>query len=446
MIDDSRVEYLNSVDEHHGEYVLYWMQSSVRAEYNHALEYAVSKSIELDQPLAVVFCLTDNYPHANLRHYRFLVEGLVDVHGTLFKRRINMQIVYGPPVETMLELSANAASIIVDRGYTRQITKWVQKIGSKVKCPFTRVESNIVIPVEVTSDKEEYSAATIRRKINRLLGQYLKPFELADQRPKTVNLDVPTLPVDVEKIIKGLKVDRSVKPVEGFRGGPTEAGKRLETFLGRIDDYPDKRNDPNEDGQSQLSPYLHFGHISPLHLALRVKEADSRGTESFLEELIVRRELAINFVHYNSEYDSIRSLPDWCIKTLREHQSDPREYTYTIQELENAETHDPYWNAAQVEMMETGKMHGYMRMYWGKKILEWTSSPEESISTAIKLNDKYQIDGRDPNSYSGIMWVHGKHDRPWKERPIFGKIRYMNDKGLERKFRIKKYAEKWCRN
>jgi deoxyribodipyrimidine photo-lyase len=191
-----------------------------------------------------------------------------------------------------------------------------------------------------------------------------------------------------------------------------------------------------------MSPYLHFGQVSPVTLALHAQEQGGSGTPAFLEELIVRRELAVNFVRYNDHYDSFASLPAWAQKTLELHQGDQREYGYSVDELERAATHDPYWNTAQMEMVKTGKMQGYMRMYWGKKILEWSRTPQDAYSVALYLNNKYEIDGRDPNGYAGIAWCFGKHDRPWGERPVFGMVRYMNAPGLTRKFAMDRYLEK----
>ncbi len=195
-----------------------------------------------------------------------------------------------------------------------------------------------------------------------------------------------------------------------------------------------------------MSPYLHFGQISPLYVAIQISQHRSPGKEAFLEELIVRRELSMNFVHYNQNYDSFTGIPDWAKHTLDEHRQDPRKYMYSLEQLEQAQTHDPYWNAAQREMVITGKMHGYMRMYWGKKILEWTTKPEEAFSIALYLNNKYELDGRDPNSFTGVAWCLGKHDRPWGRRPIFGNIRYMSAEGLKRKFNANKYAQKYNLN
>jgi deoxyribodipyrimidine photo-lyase len=241
-------------------------------------------------------------------------------------------------------------------------------------------------------------------------------------------------------------LDRSVIPSGKYKASSSEALRILDDFIGhKLESYNIDRNDPNLDGLSCMSPYLHFGQISPLEIVLRIKEAkleNSDGGKAYIEELVVRRELSMNFVNFNPQYDSFDGLPDWCKKTLREHQNDRRTYIYTPEELESAQTHDPYWNAAQMEMVKTGKMHGYMRMYWGKKILEWMETPEKAYQTALYLNDKYEIDGRDPNGYAGVAWCFGKHDRPWTGREIFGNIRYMNDRGLKRKFDADKYAKK----
>jgi deoxyribodipyrimidine photo-lyase len=220
----------------------------------------------------------------------------------------------------------------------------------------------------------------------------------------------------------------------------------LKKFIrNRLNRYSRNRNQPQTDDTSQMSLYLHFGQISPLYIALQIKNADKRlqkEKETFLEELIVRRELAINFVHYNQAHDSFDCLPTWARKTLEDHRADKREYIYTREQLENAETHDDYWNASMKEMKYTGFMHGHMRMYWGKKLLEWCDTPENAFNTALAINNKYFIDGRDPNSYAGIAWVFGLHDRAWNERPVFGKIRYMSASGLERKCNIRAYLEK----
>ncbi len=248
---------------------------------------------------------------------------------------------------------------------------------------------------------------------------------------------------NTEKVLKELKIDCSVKISPFFSGGTNEAKKRLKHFINdKLDEYDSKRNDPIEDCQSNLSPYLHFGQISPLYIAMEILKTESRGKDSFLEELIIRRELSHNFVHYNPKYDCYEALPHWALRTLNFHAKDKREYVYALDQFETAQTHDPYWNAAQMEMVITGKMHNYMRMYWGKKILEWSENPKEAFKIALYLNNKYELDGRDPNGFAGVAWCLGKHDRAWNERPIFGKIRYMNAAGLERKFNPSAYVKK----
>ncbi len=322
--------------------------------------------------------------------------------------------------------------------------KWRSYAAKNVACLLVQVESDVIVPVEEASPKEEYSAATFRPKIKKKLGYFLAPLRENNPKADSLHMDFDSFDVeDVKRAISHFKIDRSVKKVSNFKGGTSEAKKHLENFLkNRLDQYPELRNDPTQDSLSNMSPYLHFGQISPLYVALRVLATDSPGKDAYLEELVVRRELSINFVSYNENYDSFNSLPEWAIKTLKEHEKDPREYVYTLEELENAETHDPYWNAAQEEMKTMGKMHGYMRMYWGKKILEWSTTPEDAFRNALFLNNKYELDGRDPNGFTGVAWCLGKHDRPWKERRIFGKIRYMTAKGLERKFDADGYVEK----
>ena len=240
-----------------------------------------------------------------------------------------------------------------------------------------------------------------------------------------------------------MDIDKNVKPIDRFIGGTEQAKALLKDFLeNKIKNYASQRNDPNLDSTSNLSPYLHFGQISPVFIALETMKL-KKGFEEFLEELIVRRELSMNYVYYNERYDSIKGVQNWALESLEKHRSDKREYIYSKDEFENAETHDEYWNAAQKQMVQTGKMHGYMRMYWGKKIIEWTKKPEDAFNIALFLNNKYELDGRDPNGFTGVAWCFGKHDRPWIERPIFGKIRYMNANGLKRKFNADAYAAKY---
>lgn len=447
MIGEGRVKPLNRWATRDGRYVLYWMQASQRAETNHALEYAALVANELQKPLLVFFGITGGYPEANERHYAFMIEGLREVRRALEKRGIDMVVQHRSPDEGAADLASDACLVVVDRGYTRIQREWRRRVASRIDCPLVQVESDVVVPVEEASPKEEYSAATLRRKLSGCLGKYLVPLGKTVLRKEFSPARIDRFDVeDVDAALTRLPLDRSVTAPKGeraLRGGTKSAKALLGDFLARrLDGYTEARNDPTADATSRMSPYLHFGQISPLYIALRVMETGSRGKDAYLEELIVRRELSMNFVFYNDRYDRYESLPEWCRKTLSKHRKDKKEYRYGIREFEKAKTHDPYWNAAQKEMVVTGKMHGYMRMYWGKKILEWAESPEDAYRIALLLNNRYELDGRDPNGFAGVAWCFGKHDRPWGERPVFGTIRYMNDRGLRRKFDADAYVRR----
>lgn len=435
---------MNQKEVRRGSYVLYWMQASQRATYNHALEFSILKANELRRPVVVFFGITDHFPEANLRHYAFMLEGLKEVKERLRERGIQMVIRHQSPELGAIQMARNASLVVVDRGYLRIQRQWRDYVAKRIEVPLIQVESDVIVPVEEASSKEEYSAATLRTKIYKKLSYFLNPLTERDPDVSSLSMEFSSFEIgEVEKALSRLQIDRSVKKVTSFRGGTQEALKHLELFLDeKLDDYAEFRNDPTRDGLSHLSPYLHFGQISPLYIALKVNQTDSPGKEAFLEELIVRRELSMNFIFYNAQYDSFEGLPGWAKRTLKTHQKDKRPYLYTPEELERGETHDPYWNAAQKEMVLTGKMHGYMRMYWGKKILEWVRSPEEAFRIALYLNNKYELDGRDPNGFAGVAWCFGKHDRPWAERAIFGTVRYMNDRGLKRKFDAEGYVKK----
>lgn len=443
MIQRERVKNLNSGKDTHGRFVLYWMQASQRVRFNHALEYAVREANERNQPLVVYFGITDDFPGANARHYFFMLEGLCEVRNLLRERGIYMVVRHESPHNGVIDLAGDASLLVADRGYLRIQKQWRSHVARRVECPMVQVESDVVVPVEVTSDKEEYAASTIRSKIHKHLETYLIAVEQRSVKKSSLPMDFESLDVsDPQSILDSLDVNHDVGPVDTFHGGESKAQVLLEDFIdNKLDHFDDLRNDPTAGNLSNMSPYLHFGQISPLDIALQVKNAGSSGEESYLEELIVRRELSMNFIYYNDRYDSLDALPDWARKTLSEHAGDKRDYTYSYEEFAQGKTHDPYWNAAQLEMVRTGKMHGYMRMYWGKKIIEWTSSPEDAYDIAIRLNDTYELDGRDPNGFTGVLWCFGKHDRAWKERPVFGKTRYMNENGLKRKFDIDKYVE-----
>lgn len=444
MIQQQRIQFLNTLPVREKGPIIYWMQASQRAEYNHALEYAVRQANLSGKQLVVCFFITDDYPGANLRHYRFMLEGLWETQEELKERNIKMLIIHRSPEMGIVELSEFASFVVVDCGYTGIQRQWRDYAAQHLPCLLVQVETDVVVPVTDTSEKEEFAARTVRPKIHRKLPSYLAPLENHYIKKSSLNMDFNLETIDLNKmdeVLKMLKIDRSVLPTE-YVGGTSNAKFLLNEFISKkLDHYNKDRNDPNLEGLSEMSPYLHFGQISPLFIAMKIRESGSIGMDPYLEELIVRRELSMNYVFYNKNYENYAGLPQWCKKTLDEHRSDYREYICSREQLEEAKTHDPYWNAAQMQMVKTGKMHGYMRMYWGKKILEWIKSPEEAFDTAVFLNNKYELDGRDPNGYTGVAWCFGKHDRPWKERNIFGKIRYMNDKGLKRKFDADGYVK-----
>jgi deoxyribodipyrimidine photo-lyase len=443
MIPPARIQVINpATGKEKGRHVLLWLQASVRASCSHALEYAIEQANELRKPIVACFALTPTYPEASERHYAFLLEGLADTGARLRERGIPLIVREGDPPTVITDMAADACLVVMDRGYLRHQKRWRQQVAEAIDAPLVQVESDVVVPVDAVSGKEEYAAATIRPKIHRLLDRFLVPLQERMVMHPMPDPGWETLPwKDPERILSLLDMDHSVPRVTGFHGGTTEAQRRLKEFIASgLDRFATERNDPNRDALSGMSPYLHFGQISPLEIALAVKATGSPSADAYLEELIVRRELSINFVHRNPRYDSFACLPPWAKATLEAHAGDRREYLYTPDELELGKTHDQYWNAAQLQMVRTGKMHGYMRMYWGKKILEWSGTPEEAFRTALYLNNRYELDGRDPNGYAGVAWCFGKHDRPWGERPVFGMIRYMNAAGLRRKFDIGTYV------
>jgi deoxyribodipyrimidine photo-lyase len=444
MVQKERITPLNNRSIQDGRYVLYWMQAAQRAEYNHALEYAIEIANELKKPVVTVFGITDNYPEANLRHYYFMLEGLRETQKALEGKGIQLVIRHQPPEKAGLELGKSASLVVVDGGQLWIQRKWRSFAARKLDCPLYQVETNLIVPIEEASVKENFSAGTLRPRINKKLRYYL--VDLRHRRPRIASLGMKFYSFDISDIdraLSRLNIDKTVAKAPNFKGGTSEAKKHLKKFIKyKLKTYDDVRNDPSKNGTSNMSPYLHFGQISALYIALKVSASKGKGREAYLEELIVRRELSHNFVFYNQEYDKYDGLATWAKRTLNYHGSDKRTYVYSLREFEQAKTHDPFWNAAQKEMVITGKMHGYMRMYWGKKILEWSRSPKTAFKTALYLNNKYELDGRDANAYAGVAWCFGQHDRAWGERPVFGKVRYMNAAGLKRKFDIDAYVEK----
>ena len=451
MLHSERVQSLNDTPERAGaRYVLYWMQQAQRARTNHALEYALQSANERGLKLVVGFGLMDDYPEANRRHYAFMLDGLAEVAGDLRQRRIRFVLRHGSPDRVALDLAEDAALVVCDRGYLRHQVAWRRTVADEAGCRVVQVESDVVVPIEVASDKAEFGARTIRPKIERHRDTFMARLDERPTEHPSLDLDLrgDFEPLDPNGTLGQLKLDDSVDRVTRFMGGASHARERLERFIDeKLNGYADGRNEPVARQCSELSPYLHFGQISPLDLALAARDAKGVGKEdraSFLEELIVRRELAMNFVAFTDDYDQFSMLPGWARKSMTEHAADEREHLYDEGQLEAGETHDPYWNAAMREMRVSGYMHNYMRMYWGKKIIEWSKSHEEAFATTLRLNNRWFLDGRDPASYANVGWLYGLHDRAWTERPVFGKLRYMNANGLKRKFDIEAYVA-WTR-
>ena len=426
-------------------YVLYWMQQAQRTQCNLALDWALTAAHSCKLPLVVAFALTPTFPGANARHYQFMLEGLSDVEQALHKQKIPFVIRLGNPPDVITELARDAALLVSDIGYLRIQRTWRKQVAKNIDCPFSAIETDVVIPIRLVSDKEEYAARTIRPKIHRHWKRFLE--EPLQRSPENIPIkNPPASNIKLPDGIKDLPIDHGISPVSQFVGGQAAAQKQLAGFLRTgLVSYDTDRNDPANNLCSNMSPYLHFGQIAALDIARQVMaaKAPTEATDSYLEELIVRRELSMNFVYFNPSYDKYeKAIPEWAQKTLAKHAKDKRSTTYTREELETGKTHDPYWNAAQMEMVQQGKMHNYMRMYWGKKVIEWTQSPEEAYQILVELNDRYEIDGRDANGYTGVAWCFGKHDRPWTEREIFGTVRYMAASGLERKFKIQQYVDR----
>lgn len=417
------------------------MQRSQRALDNPALEVAVQATNLLNKPCVVFFAPMPFYSHANLRHYHFLNQGIPAIAAGLKQRGIGFVRRY--PDHHLLKFceEVRPALVVGDENPLRETEKWRQTVARQLRIPFWTVDADVIVPSRLLL-KEQYGAYTARPVIRRLLPDFLKPVGNTRAKiPWSTPKKLESLSLDTE-ITAGWPLDRSVLPVETFQGGTDEALKRLKSFIkSGLAHYPIDRNKPELDATSHLSPYLHFGHVGPHTVALAIESSDApqQAKEAYLEQLIVRRELAINFVRFNPDYDNFESGADWAHKSLAEHAGDPRK-TYTERQMENAETHDPLWNAAQQQMVVTGFMHNYMRMYWAKKVLEWSRTPAQAYQTAVSLNDKYELDGRDPNGYAGIAWaIVGKHDRPWFDRPIFGKVRYMSFQSTSKKFDSKRY-------
>jgi deoxyribodipyrimidine photo-lyase len=412
---------------------------------NWALLFAQELAIKQKTPLSVIFCLVPQFLNATIRQYGFMIKGLQEIEKNLNKKNIPFFLLTGlPEVEVSKFVNGYEIGTMVTDFSPLRINKgWKESVMKNIDIPFYEVDAHNIVPCWTSSLKQEYGARTLRPKLQRLLPEYLEDFPSLKKHPYHWKEKISI--IDWRKSLKTLDVDLTIQAVEWIKPGEKAAYQTMQKFFkNKLSLYEKQRNDPIRDGQSNISPYLHFGQISPQRVALEAFKisADKKSRDAFLEELIVRRELSDNFCFYNANYDNFEGFPAWAKKTLNEHRNDRRKYLYTPEQFENALTHDELWNAAQMEMVKKGKMHGYMRMYWAKKILEWTESPEQAMEIAVYLNDRYELDGRDPNGYAGIAWsIGGVHDRAWNSRPVFGKIRYMSYNGCKSKFDINKYIE-----
>jgi deoxyribodipyrimidine photo-lyase len=425
-----------------GACVVYWMQRAQRGIDNPALDVAVEAANALGKPVVAFFAPRPFAP-ANLRHYAFLAQGIPDIEEALEKRRVGF-VLRRFPEHSLIKFcgEVRAALVVGDENPIREAEDWRMTAAKKLKVPLWTVDADVIVPSKLL-EKEQYAAFIARPRLQARLEQFMVPS--ANPKPKVAwskprNLESLTPGVE---ITEGWNLDRSVQPVATWKGGSKEALRLLKKFVRhKLAAYPRDRNHPEVDGTARLSPYFHFGHISPVTVALAVQQADAPAAakDAFLNQVIIWRELSVNLVHFNPNYDNFECAEPWAHRTLAKHARDPRPVLYTERQLENAETHDPLWNAAQMQMVATGWMHNYLRMYWAKKILEWSPSPAVAHQVAVRLNDKYELDGRDPNGYAGIAWaIVGKFDRPWFERPIFGQIRYMSGASTGKKFDSKKY-------
>lgn len=431
-----------------GDYVLYFMEASQRADHNPALEVALFFANQLRAPLVVYFGLTDKYRYSNVRYYKFMLQGIIKTRHKLRQRGINFVILKMDPPEGAIRLANRAKMIVFDRGYLRHQRLWRERITKEVSLPVLEVEGEVVIPVEFLSQREVPYARVLRPRIYRYLTHFLEPIptlepKIKDQLEFSENWEEETEDIYLSK----LNIDKGVSTVEYYQGGEDEAKLRLEVFVReRLALYAKHRSDPGMKVTSELSPYLRFGQLSPVQILRRVLEdypLEDENVASFVNELVVWRELARNHAWFNPLYNQYEGLPKWARDTLEAHLGDKRPYIYNLDVLEEAKTHDPYWNAAQRELLTKGTIHNYIRMYWCKKLIEWTYHPKQAFDIACYLNDKYALDGRDPNGYAGISWCFGSFDRPFPEGQIYGKVRKMSQKSLLSKASFSRYLEEF---
>lgn len=447
MVHKDRIRQRNTHSFQKGS-IVYFMNRDQRIHDNWAFLYAQQIAFERKERLVIVHNLKKSFLGGIAHQFHFKVAGLQETADDAQKYNVPFFLFFGDDAEEkMIEFfhREKVGAIVTDFSPLRIQQEWVSELIEKITVPFFEVDAHNIIPAWIVSQKQEFAARTIRPKIHRLLPEFLEPFPPCRVHSQNKGIAFPI--IDWEKIKKSSFAESVQVNTDWIKPGHAAAKKMLQRFITeRLPHYHTMRNDPLAHVVSDLSPYLHYGHISAQRVALEVRSARvaAEARDVFLEELIVRKELADNFCFYNPQYDSFEGFPDWAKKTLEAHMNDPREYCYSQEDFEQARTHDDLWNATQQQLLQTGKMHGYMRMYWAKKILEWTNTPQEALEIAILLNDRYQLDGRDPNGYTGIAWsIGGVHDRPWFNRPIFGLVRYMNKNGMKKKVAVDDYIARY---
>ncbi len=477
-----RVAACNEADPRpDADYVLHWMAAVRRTTWNFSLERAVEWARELSKPLVVVETLASGRRWDSDRHHAFVLGGMADnqsaceAHGVRYYPYVETDP--GSALDLVAALADRACAVVTDDYAIRECADDSAALAARLKVAAERVDSNGLLPLRA-ADRPFPTAYAFRRFLHRTLPDHLTEFPRQNPLARTRLPKLRGLPREITsrwapasaKLLSAepaalarLPIDHEVSAAE-LPGGPTAARKALQRFLGsKVQGYADERNHPAADVTSGLSPYLHFGHVSTHEIFHELAKAEgwsptrladkptgkregwwgmSPAAEAFLDELITWREVGFNMCAQTADYDEYESLPEWALTTLADHAADPRPHLYSLEELERGRTHDALWNAAQAEIVRTGRMHNYLRMLWGKKILEWSPSPGEALDAMIELNNKYGLDGRDPNSYSGIFWVLGRYDRPWgPERPIFGKVRYMSSENTVRKLRLGDYLD-----
>ncbi|XP_076247501.1 deoxyribodipyrimidine photo-lyase [Calliopsis andreniformis] len=447
-----RVRLLNNLNDvkNGSKGILYWMFRDVRVQDNWALLFAQKTALKNKIPLHICFWLMPNFLDASIRYYKFLLKGLMEVEQECATLNIKFHLLLGESHTTILEFikKYEMGAVVTDFYPLKLPMSRLEDIQNNLPkdIPICQVDAHNIVPCWDASSKQEFSARTIRNKINTKLEEFLTEFSPVIKHPHTAKEKFKRN--DWEMALQNIKVDTSVDEITWAQPGYKSGIEELENFFeNRLKKYAGERNNPLSNAISDLSPWYHFGMISVQRCILELQEYKKhypKSVESFMEEAIVRRELSDNFCFYNKNYDTLEGAYAWAIETLNKHRKDKRQYLYSLSQLENSKTHDDLWNACQNQMVVTGKMHGFLRMYWAKKILEWSAMPENALEWANYLNNKYSIDGCDPNGYVGCMWsICGIHDHGWPEREIFGKIRYMNYEGCKRKFNVKEFVAKW---